>query len=187
LRYLLITARPIAEDLAGTLAFYLVYLATGSPRLGAAIGVLLGGAQLLRLLLRRERVPALLAMSLALTAVLGGMTFATQNPRFLMLKPSLIYAAIGATMLPRGWLERYLPEIARGVLPAHTLARAGWAWSGLMFASALLNVALVMTLAPRTAALVLAVWASASKIVLFAVQYVVLKSGVRRRLRARQS
>jgi intracellular septation protein A len=177
---LLAAARPIAADMGGTLAFYLIYLITGSPRLGAAIGLSVGLAQLASLKARGRRVPPLLLMGVTLTAVLGGLTFFTQDPRFLLLKPSIIYVCVGLTMLSKGWLAPYLPKVVNEVLPSETIDRAGWAWAGLMFATALLNLALVAALPPRSAAGVLTVWASGSKLLLFFVQYASLRRSVRR-------
>jgi intracellular septation protein A len=179
-RSFLAAARPVLTDLGGTLSFYLVYLLTGSPRAGAALGVAVGLAQLAGFAVRRRRPPGLLLVSFALTAGLGSLTYATRDARFLLLKPSLIYACVGAAMLPKGWLGRYLPAQVREIAPARLVDRAGWTWAALMFGTALLNLALVAALPPRTAAGVLTVWASASKAGLFAAQYVWLRRGVRR-------
>lgn len=179
---LLAAARPILADLGGTLAFYLIYLVTGSPRLGAAIGLALGVGQLALAKVRGRKAPALLVLGVVLTAILGGMTFVTQDPRFLLLKPSLIYALVGLVMLRRDWLAPYLPSLVREVAPPAMLVRAGRAWAGLMFATALLNLVLVAALPPMQAALALTVWATGSKLALFAIQYVTLRRGVRRAL-----
>jgi intracellular septation protein A len=179
---LLRAARPVLEDLGRTLAFYLVYLLTGSPRVGAGIGLAVGLAQLAGFRMRRETPPALLLTGLALTVVLGGLTYVTRDARFLLVKPSIIYACVGAAMLPKGWLARYLPAVVRELAPAVAIDRAGRAWAGLMFGTALLNLALVAVLPPRSAAGVLAIWAGGSKLVLFAAQYAGLRRQVRRAL-----
>jgi len=184
-RSLLTAARPIVSDLGGTLAFYLIYLLTGSPRVGAGVGLALSVGQLLLLKLQGRKPPALLLMGLALTVVLGGFTFVTADARFLLIKPTIVYACIGATMLQKGWLARYFPEIVRETLPPAAIDRAGWSWAGLMFLTAAFNLALVAALPPREAAGVLAVWATASKIVLFVAQYASVRLKVRR-LRAAQ-
>ena len=180
MRHLLPTARPILEDLAGTLAFYLLYLATGSARLAAGVGLAIGMGQIAAHLCRRRPIPTLLLMGVALTVVLGTLTLFTADPRFVLLKPSIAYACVAATMLPRGWVARYVPEIGRRLLPARTLDRVGWGWAALLFGTALLNVALVATVPPRAAALLFALWAAASKLALFTGQYVVLRSRAHR-------
>lgn len=181
MRSLLTAARPIVTDLGGTLAFYLIYLATGSPRLGAAVGLALSVGQLVVLRLKGQKPPALLLMGVALTVVLGGFTFLTEDARFLLIKPTIVYACIGAAMLQRGWLARYFPPIVRETLPPAAINRAGWLWAGLMFVTAALNLALVAALPPREAAGVLAVLAPGSKIALFLAQYASVRLQVRRR------
>lgn len=175
MRYLLPTARPIVEDLAGTFAFYGLFLLTGSARLGAAVGLAIGVAQIMRHVRRREPVPTLLAMGVALTALLGGLTLLTADPRFLFVKPSIIYLAIGLTMLPRGWVRRYVPPLALELLPARTFDWVGWGWALLLLGTAALNLLFLGLLAPTKAALALAGWGLASKLLLFAGQYTVLR------------
>lgn len=185
MRYLLPTARPIAEDLAGTLTFYLLYLLTGSARLAAAVGLAIGFIQIAWHLRRGQRVPVLLATGVALTAVLGGLTLLTADARFLLIKPSIIYLAIGLPMLPRGWVRRYVPPLALELLPARTFDRVGWSWAALLLGSAALNLVLVATVPPATAAAVFAIWGIVSKLTLFAVQYISLRVRAKRKLLAR--
>ena len=58
-----------------------------------------------------------------------------------MLKPSLAHIVIAAAMLKRGWLLRYLPEIAVRNLPESVPVAAGYALAGLMLVLALTNIA----------------------------------------------
>lgn len=178
MRYLVQTARPIFEDLVGTLAFYLLFILTKSLILAAMVGLAIGVAQVLGHKFRREPVPGLLLLGVMLTVTLGGLSLLTHNARILLLKPSIIYCCIGATMLPRGWVTRYVPDIARSLLPDATLDRVGWAWASLMFGTAAANVLLVGVLPPQKAAMWLLAIATASKLVLFAIQYVVLRARV---------
>ena len=90
-------------------------------------------------------------------------------------------------MLPRGWVARYVPPIARELLPVATFDRVGWAWAALMFATAALNLALVAALPPRDAAAWFAGLAILSKLLLFAAQYAVLRRRAGRIAAARQS
>jgi intracellular septation protein len=41
----------------------------------------------------------------------------TSDPRFVMLKPSVVYCIVGAYMLKPGWMNRYLPPIAVQTVP----------------------------------------------------------------------
>ena len=56
-------------------------------------------------------------------------------------------------MLKRGWMNRYLPERAAPV--ADVATAFGYAWAGLMFASAALNIALALSLDAKTWAAVM--------------------------------
>lgn len=175
MRYLLPTIAPLAADLSGTAAFYLLFLVTGDARIGAGTGLAIGLAQLGWHRRRGRRAPALLMVGVALTVTLGGMTLLTDDPRFLLVKPSIVYAAVALTMLPRGWVRRYVPARGLELLPARTFDRVGWGWAALLFGTAALNLALVATLPPVRAATWFLVGGIASKLLLFAGQYVVLR------------
>ena len=57
----------------------------------------------------------------------------------------------------------------------------GFIWAGLMFGSAALNIALALTLDPVTWASTMSIWGIASKVVLFLIQYLTMRTiGVRR-------
>lgn len=176
MRYLVQTARPIVEDLFGTAVFYVLFALTGSVGLAAAVGLAIGIAQVVRHKLRREAVPGLLLLGVALTIALGGFSLLTNSARFLLLKPSIVYCCIGATMLRRGWVRRYVPAIALELLPATTWDRVGWAWAWLMFGTAAANALLVTALPPQQAATWFLVIATGSKLALFAGQYGVLRA-----------
>ena len=64
--------------------------------------------------------------------VFGTLGILTKDARFLMLKPSMIYIAIGVVMLKRGWMLRYLPPIAGG-RGEPLMVAWGYVWAGLMF------------------------------------------------------
>jgi len=99
-----------------------------------------------------------------------------------MLKPSVIFCIVGVVMLRRGWMNRYLPERAAPVADVGTAF--GYAWAGLMFASAALNIVLALTLDAKSWAAVMSAWGIASKIVLFLVQYGVMTAVGKRRAAA---
>lgn len=185
--YLFASARPILEDMAGTIVFYLVYLTTGSAALGAGVGVALGLGQIIRHRLHGKAVPTLLLLGVGLTVALGALSLVARSPRFLLLKPSIVYGVIGGSMLPREWLVRYVPVIARDLVPAQTFNRAGWGWAGLMFATAGLNLVLVLSLAPARAATSFVLWAIASNFCVFGAQYWVIRRCAVRTYRARHA
>ncbi len=100
-----------------------------------------------------------------------------------MLKPSVIYVIVGLVMLKRGWMNRYLPPIARATVPDLGIT-FGYVWAGLMFFSANLNIVLALALDVTTWAAVKSVWAIGSKVGLFGIQYAIMKSTGIRRARA---
>lgn len=71
--------------------------------------------------------------SLALVIVLGGATLLTHDPRFVLAKPAIRHFAVGAIMLKRGWMLRYLPTIVTENIPDYVTI-AGYAWAALIFA-----------------------------------------------------
>lgn len=173
-------SRVLLLDIASTLLFLAVYLLTGSILLAVALGMALGVGQIAWELARRRPVEALQWLSLLIILVSGTATFFTNDPVFVMLKPTVIYVIVGIVMLRRGWMNRYLPPIALATVPDLGIT-FGYVWAGLMFFSAALNIALALTLDPSAWAAVKSVWAIGSKLGLFGIQYALMKStGVRR-------
>ncbi len=187
MRYLVHTARPIFEDFLGTLAFYVLFVMTGSVSLAAAVGLAIGVAQVVRHKMKDEPVPSLLMIGIILTVSLGGLSLVTNDARHLLLKPTIVYFCLGTTMLPRGWVVRYVPTIALDLLPNSTWNRVGWAWAWLMFGTAAANLGLVGSLPAGQAAMWLLVFATGSKLALFAVQYGVLRARASAALDARSA
>src|SRR5947209_15302912 len=134
--------KQLLADFFSTIVFLAIYLTTGN--IYVATGVAIAGA-IGQFALARHQGRALDVMnwaSLGLVIVLGGATILTHDPRFVMLKPSIVHFAIAAVMLRRGWMLRYLPEIARQNLPERVAVAAGYAWAGLMAALGLANLAI---------------------------------------------
>jgi intracellular septation protein A len=161
-----------------------VLLVTKNLVLAVALGVGFGVAQIGWLLARRKPIDTMQWLSIGLVVVAGAATLLTNDARFVMLKPTLIYAVVGGFMLRPGWMNRYLPPIAIQAVP--DLAYGfGFAWAGLMFVSAALNAVLALELTPLAWSMAMAVWGVASKAALFLIQFVVMRSiGRRRRLAA---
>jgi intracellular septation protein len=174
--------RVLLLDLASTVLFLMLYLATDNLFLAVGLGMALGVAQISWQLHRKRPVEALQWLSLVLILASGTATFFTHDPRFVMLKPSVIYCIVGVVMLKRGWMNRYLPPRAAPV--ADVATTFGYVWAGLMFASAALNVALALTLDAKSWAAAMSAWGIASKIGLFLVQYAVMTMIGRRRAAA---
>lgn len=173
-------SRVLLLDMASTLLFLGVYVVTGNLFLAVGLGMALGLGQIAWHLLHREPVEALQWLSVVIILASGTATFFTSDPLFVMLKPTIVYVVVGVVMLKRGWMNRYLPPIAQATVPDLGI-RFGYIWAGLMFFSAVLNIALALTLDPASWAAVKSAWAIGSKIALFLIQYAVMKStGIRR-------
>jgi intracellular septation protein A len=121
--------------------------------------------------------------SLALVVVLGGITLLTNDPRFMLAKPSIAHFAIGAIMLKRGWMLRYMPPAIVETVPEYVTI-AGYAWAALMFVIGVGMLAVAATGDLKLWAFYLMVVAGGAKILAFAVQYFVLRLIVTNRRRA---
>jgi len=115
--------------------------------------------------------------------VLGAATLLTNDPRFVLAKPSIAHFAIGAIMLKRGWMLRYMPPVVAETIPEYVTA-AGYAWSALMFALGLGTIAVASTGDLKLWALYVSVVLVGTKLLAFAVQYVVFRLIVTNRIRA---
>ena len=173
-------ARVLMLDLASTLLFLAVYLLTDNLFLAVGLGMALGVTQIGWQLAQKKPVETLQWLSVILIVTSGTATFFTHDPRFVMAKPSVIYAIVGVVIL-RGWINRYLPPRAAPVADIGTLF--GYAWVGMMFGSAALNIAPALSLDAKTWAAVISAWGIASKIALFLVQYAAMTVIGRRRSR----
>ena len=181
---LLQAARPILLDFLSTLAFFAVVSLTGHVWMASVAAIAMGVGQIAWLKLTRRPVGMLLGLSVGLVLVMGGATLITHDPRFFMVKPTLIYLVIAAGMLKPGWMVRYVPERVRGHVDAPALGRWGLAWAGLMAFMAVGNLVVALTMSPQAWAWFLTTFALGSKIALFGVQYLHLRHGARRRMRA---
>lgn len=178
------SARLLISDLASTILFLVVLLATRDLMLAVALGVGLGVMQIGWLKLRRQTIDTMQWLSIGLVVASGIATMLTSDARFVMLKPSVIYCIVGAYMLRPGWMNRYLPPIAVQTVPDIAWI-FGFVWAGLMFGSAVLNIVLALTLDPITWSATMSIWGIASKVALFLVQYVTMRAiGMRRGRRA---
>lgn len=170
-------------DLASTLLFLAIYVLTGNLFLAVGLGMALGIAQIGWQLVHNQRVEALQWLSLVIIFASGAATFITDDPLFVMLKPSIIYVIVGMVMLKRGWMTRYLPPIAQSTVSDLAIT-FGYVWAGMMFFSAGLNIVLALALDVTSWAAVKSVWAIGSKVGLFGIQYAIMKSTGIRRARA---
>lgn len=173
----------IAADLFSTLLFVGLYAVTHSVFVATGLAIAAGVAQIAYLRVRGATIDAMQWVSLALVVVFGGASLLTHDPRFIMFKPTLIYAVIGMVMLRPGWIARYQPPIAlrwsRDVVTVF-----GYVWAGLMFLTGALNLVFVAHGDTKLWAWWIGVFPIASKLALFAVQYLTTRAIVTARIRA---
>ncbi len=183
MRNLLEAGKLLLLDMAATLFFLVLFLLTHNVALSVLIGMAVGAAQIGWQLARRKPIDTMQWMSLFLVLGAGTVTLITDDPRFIMIKPSVIYLVVGVVMLKRGWMNRYLPPIAKELVPDIAVI-FGYAWSGLMFVSAALNLIVALNFSVVTWSVTMSIWGIASKAAMFLAGYAVMrKVGVARRRR----
>jgi intracellular septation protein len=181
MRNLFEAGRLLLLDMAATLFFLVLYLLTHNVALSVVLGMALGTAQIGWRLVRRMPIDTMQWMSLFLVLGAGTVTLLTHDPRFVMIKPSAIYLIVGVVMLKRGWMNRYLPPIAIELVPDIAVI-FGYAWAGLMFFSAGLNLVVALNFSVVIWSVTMSVWGIASKAAMFLVGYAVMRTiGVKRR------
>jgi intracellular septation protein len=185
MRNLLEAGRMLLLDMAATLFFLALYLLTHNVALSVVLGMALGTAQIGWQLARGKPIDTMQWMSLFLVLGAGTVTLITNDPRFLMIKPTVIYLIVGIVMLKRGWMNRYLPPIAIELVPDIAVV-FGYAWSGLMFFSAGLNLIVALNFSVVTWSATMSIWGIASKVLLFLIGYATMRIIGKRRHRARQ-
>jgi intracellular septation protein len=116
----------LGTDFLSTIVFIALYLITGNVVL--ATGVAIAGAvvQLIHARIKGLQLGFMTYASLALVIVLGSATLLTDDPRFVLAKPSIAHFAIGAIMLKRGRILRYVPPMVAQTIPEY-VTFAGYA------------------------------------------------------------
>jgi intracellular septation protein len=183
MRTLFESARLLLLDMASTFFFLVLLLLTKNIPLSVALGVALGVAQIGIQFARRKRIETMEWLSLFAVVASGAATLLTNDPRFVMIKPSFLYVVVGVVMLEPGWMNRYLPPIAKQLVP-DVATIFGFVWAGLMFATSALNIVVAMNFSVAVWSAVMAAFAIGSKLALFLVCYAVMRAiAVRRRAR----
>jgi intracellular septation protein len=173
----------LGTDFLSTIVFLVVYLVTDNVMLATGVAIASSVAQVIYAHLKGEPLGFMTYASLALVIVLGSATLLTHDPRFVLAKPAIAHFAIGAIMLKRGWMLRYMPPIVAETIPEYVTI-AGYAWAALMFALGAGTIAIAMTGDLKLWALYVSVIAFGTKIAAFAVQYVAFRILVTNRIRA---
>ena len=173
----------LASDFFSTIVFLALYLTTGDVLLATGVAIAGAVAQVIYAHVKGQQLTFMTYASLALVIVLGSATLLTNDPRFVLAKPSIAHFAIGAIMLKRGWMLRYVPPIVSETIPEYVTI-AGYAWAGLMFALGAGVIAVASTGDMKLWALYVSVVAIGAKVAAFAVQYVAFRVIITNRIRA---
>ena len=179
---LLYAARPLVLDFLATIVFLVLVALKVDPAIAASVAIAIGVLQVAFLKITRRPVAPLQWLGLGLVVVFGTASLLTHDIRFLMVKPTIVYLLVGAFMLRRGWMLRYMPPIAAGH-GEDVMVAFGYAWAGLMFLSGAANAVVAVAFTDHWVAF-MAVFPIASKIALFAIQYLTMRAVVRRRVLA---
>ena len=91
MRKLFAAAKLLLLDMASTFLFLVVFVLTGNLPLAVILGMVLGVAQIGWQFARKKPIATMQWMSMFLVLGFGTATLITGNPRFVMVKPSLIY------------------------------------------------------------------------------------------------
>lgn len=166
---LLYAIRPLASDFLATIVFAILIALHVDVRTATGAALLTGVAQVVFQKATKRPVELLQWASLGLVVVFGSLALMTSDPRFLMIKPSIIYVAIGVVMMKRGWMIRYLPADAVDLVSDLMIAW-GYVWAGLMFLTAIANGVIAWAY-PSIWPAFIAIFPAASKILLFAVHF----------------
>lgn len=182
---LMFAARGLLQDLAPTLVFAVLVALKVDPVITTGAAMAVGVAQIVVFRLAGRQIAPLQWASLGLVLVFGTASLLAHDLRFLMAKPTLVYAIVGVVMLKRGWMLRYMPPAADGYGERYMVV-FGYVWAGLMFATGAANLVVAIWFSALWPAF-LAVVPTTTKIALFAIQFVTVRSLIIRDVKREQA
>jgi intracellular septation protein A len=171
----------LATDFLSTIVFLVIYLATDNIVLATSAAIAGAVAQLIHARIKGKPLGFMTYASLGLVIVLGTATLLSNDPRFMLAKPSIAHFAVGVIMLKRGWMLRYVPPIVSDTIPEYVTI-AGYAWAALMFVLGAGTIGVAATGDLRLWTIYVSVVMIAAKVLAFAVQYVAFRIIVTNRL-----
>jgi intracellular septation protein A len=181
----LYAVRPLIYDSLGVIVFAVLVMLGTDVLIAAITGAAIAAAIVLLDLVRHRPVPVLQWISLVLMLVSTAATYLTNDPRFVMAKPSVVYLIVGCVMLKRGWMNRYVPEDSLPLI-GDRMTFFGFVWAGLMFLTAILNLIVAVWFTAGWPEFI-AIFPLASKIALFLVHFAIIRMTARRRLAERET
>src|ERR1700730_9611338 len=173
----------LASDFFSTIVFLVVYLLTDNVLLATGVAIAGAIAQVIYSRLKGKPLGFMTHASLALVIVLGSATLLTNDPRFVLANPAIGHFAIGAIMLKRGWMLRYVPPVVSETIPEY-VTFAGYAWAALLFVLGCGTIAVALSGDMKLWTFYVTVVLVGAKIAAFAIQYVAFRILVTGRLRA---
>jgi len=176
-------AKLLLLDLASTLLFLVLILLTHNTILSIGLGMAVGLSQIAIRFTRRKPIYIVEWLSLFVVVAAGAATLLTNDPRFVLFNPSIFYVIVGIVMLKAGWMNRYLPAIARTVT-SDVAVIVGFVWAGLMFVSAGVNAFVALACSVPTWAMVMPIFGIASKAAVFVSGFAAIRLTTVRRIRA---
>ena len=182
MRNLLQAIRPLANDLFSSLVFAVLIAIGAGVTVATASAIAIGIGHVILMKVLKRPIAALQWASLVLVLTLGSASLYLHDPRFLMVKPTVVYLIIAAVMLRRGWMLRYMPSIARGHGEPLMIV-FGYVWAGLMILTAASNL-IIAIYAPALWPAYLATFPLGSKLALFAIQFLTVRAYVKPRVEA---
>jgi len=176
---------PIFRDLLATFVFVALFWITDNIFVATAFGMALGISQTLWTRLRGRAVGPLQWLTLVLITVFGGATILFHNAHFIMVKPTLLWLALGAVMLRRDWMAPYLPPIVTENLDDHLIVRAGYAYAALMFTLAVMNLLVAFAMSEKFWAVYALIAPAAAQFALLLALYFRFRKRITSRIEAR--
>ncbi len=180
---LLLAGKHVLSDLLSTFVFVGVFAVTHSAYAAVGLAIAIGIGRIGWQTWHLVPIDAMQWLSLFLVVAFGGAALITRNPLFIMLKPTLVYCAVGIVMLRRGWMNRYVPPVAQ-THGGDVIILFGYVWAVLMFVTAAANLAIALQARHATWAWFIGVFPIASKVALILVQYTTMRAIIRRRIMA---
>jgi intracellular septation protein A len=166
-------------DFLTAIVFIAGFATTGNLPLAIGVTVAVAAGQIGFNLWRGVKPDAMVWLSLFLAIAFGGASLIADDPRFVMMKPSVIHLAIACVMVRRGWMLRYLDERARSHVPEPVIIASGYGWALFMVALAVTNVIVALTASFTTWAWFVSAGLLLAKVAAFGVQYLVFRLSAR--------
>jgi intracellular septation protein len=98
MRYFLNAGRLLLLDLASTILFIAVFLLTHNTYLSVGLGMALGLTKIGTQFARRKPIETMEWLSLFLVIAAGAATLLTDDLRYVLFKPSVIYTIVGVVL-----------------------------------------------------------------------------------------